>query len=118
MLSLSRAFFIDENFIVIFHSLLSCHAVLWCNTQRSFAMDGVKETISFRLDPSLKAALDEVGAALDRDRTWIINDALRAYLEAHHWQLKQIDQAIAGADRGEFATEEEVKAAFEAWRSE
>jgi RHH-type transcriptional regulator, rel operon repressor / antitoxin RelB len=83
-----------------------------------FAMDGVKETVSFRLDPSLKAALDEVGTALDRDRTWIINDALRAYLEVHHWQLKQIDQAIAGADRGEFATEEEIKAAFDAWRSE
>jgi RHH-type transcriptional regulator, rel operon repressor / antitoxin RelB len=81
-------------------------------------MDGVKETVSFRLDPSLKAALDEVGVVLDRDRTWIINDALRAYLEVYHWQLKQIDQAIAGADRGEFATEEEVKAAFDAWRAE
>jgi predicted transcriptional regulator len=46
---------------------------------------------------------------LNRDHSWVIADALRAYLEVYHLQVDHIRKALAGADRGEFATEEEVR---------
>jgi predicted transcriptional regulator len=76
-------------------------------------MAEAKEIVTYRLDPQMKADLDEIAAHLDRDRSWVIADALRAYLEVYHWQIDHICKAVAGADRGEFATEEEIRAAFE-----
>jgi predicted transcriptional regulator len=76
-------------------------------------MAEAKEIVTCRLDSQMKADLDEVAAHLNRDHSWVIADALRAYLEVYHLQVDHIRKALAGADRGEFATEEEVRAAFE-----
>ena len=78
----------------------------------NFCMAEAKEIVTCRLDPETKAALDRVAAHLNRDCSWVIADALRAYLEVYHWQVEHIRKAVAGANRGEFATEEEVRAAF------
>ena len=59
-----------------------------------------KETISFRIAAAKRAALDELADALERDRSAIINEALDAYLELHHWQVEHIERALADADRG------------------
>jgi predicted transcriptional regulator len=59
-----------------------------------------KETISFRIPATKRAAVDELAAALDRDRSAIINEAIDAYLELHHWQVDHISRALAEADSG------------------
>jgi predicted transcriptional regulator len=59
-----------------------------------------KETISFRIPATKRAAVDELAAALDRDRSAIINEAIDAYLELHHWQVEHIRRALAEADSG------------------
>jgi predicted transcriptional regulator len=59
-----------------------------------------KETISFRIEPGKRAALEELAATLERDRSALINDALDAYLELHHWQVEHIARALADADSG------------------
>ena len=59
-----------------------------------------KETISFRIEAGKRAAVDELAAALDRDRSAIINDAIEAYLELHHWQVEHIKRGLAEADSG------------------
>lgn len=59
-----------------------------------------KESISFRIEASKRAALEELAAALERDRSALINDALDAYLEVHHWQVEHIKRALAEADSG------------------
>lgn len=59
-----------------------------------------KETISFRIEAGKRAALDELAGALDRDRSAIINEAIDAYLELHHWQVEHIRRALAEADSG------------------
>jgi predicted transcriptional regulator len=59
-----------------------------------------KETISFRIPPEKRTAVDELAAALDRDRSAIINEAIDAYLELHHWQVEHIRRALAEADSG------------------
>jgi predicted transcriptional regulator len=71
-----------------------------------------RETISFRLDSEKRDALDAVASALDRDRTYIINEAIEAYLHIHRWQADHIREGLRQANAGEFATEAEMKATF------
>jgi predicted transcriptional regulator len=59
-----------------------------------------KETISFRIDPGKRAAVDALAAALDRDRSAVINDAIEAYLELHQWQVEHIERGLAEAKSG------------------
>ena len=71
-----------------------------------------KENITFRLDSEKRAALDAIAVGLDRDRSYLINEAITLYLEMHQWQIEEIQSGIAEADAGDFATEAEVDAVF------
>jgi predicted transcriptional regulator len=71
-----------------------------------------RETISFRLESGKREALDAVASALDRDRSYIINEAIAAYLDVHRWQLDHIREGLRQANAGEFAAEAEMKATF------
>ncbi|MBW4523358.1 MAG: ribbon-helix-helix protein, CopG family [Scytolyngbya sp. HA4215-MV1] len=71
-----------------------------------------KENITFRLDSEKRAALDAIATGLDRDRSYLINEAITLYLEMHQWQIEEIQRAVAEADSGDFATEEVVAAVF------
>ena len=50
-----------------------------------------------------------MAAALDRDRSYVINQALNAYIEVHQLQIKHIRQGLREADTGKFASERDVK---------
>ncbi len=76
-----------------------------------------KATLSFRTDEEIKSRLDSLAAARRRDRSFLINEAIEQYLELNDWQEVQIRAGIEEADRGEFATEEEVEAVFAKWRN-
>ncbi|NEP01554.1 MAG: CopG family transcriptional regulator [Symploca sp. SIO2E9] len=70
------------------------------------------ENVTFRLDPNKRAALDAIAAGMDRTLTYVLNEAINAYLEMHRWQLEEIQDGIAEADAGDFASEEEVEVVF------
>lgn len=71
-----------------------------------------KENITFRIDSDKKATLDVIAAGINRDRSYVLNEAIEAYIEMHQWQIKEIEKGIAEADAGDFASDEEVKATF------
>jgi predicted transcriptional regulator len=75
-----------------------------------------KETITFRLDSEKRKSLDEIAVLLDRDRSYVLNEAINAYLEIHSWQLEHIKEGLRQSDAGEFASPEEVAAKFAKWR--
>jgi predicted transcriptional regulator len=68
--------------------------------------------ISFRADAGKVESLDSIAAALDRDRSYVLNEAIAAYLELYQWQMKHIKKGLKQADAGQFATDEEVAKAF------
>ena len=49
-----------------------------------------KETVTFRIDAEKKEALDAVAAGLERDRSYILNQAVDNYLDLHRWQVEHI----------------------------
>ncbi|MBI4346333.1 MAG: ribbon-helix-helix protein, CopG family [Elusimicrobia bacterium] len=75
-----------------------------------------RATITFRLDTEKKRALDAIAASTDRDRSYVLNEAITSYLEVHEWQLVHIREGIRQADAGRFARPGEVSSAFAKWR--
>lgn len=78
--------------------------------RRNAAPENVK--ISFLTDKSKRDALDSMAAAMDRDRSYVLNAAITAYLEVQKWHVEDTRKAIEEAEAGDFATEREVEQAF------
>ncbi|HCU24028.1 MAG TPA: CopG family transcriptional regulator, partial [Deltaproteobacteria bacterium] len=55
---------------------------------------------------------DTIAAAMDRDRSYVLNEAISAYLELYRWQRKHIKEGIRQANAGELASDKEVAQAL------
>ena len=71
-----------------------------------------KETITFRVDTGTRKTLDVIAASIDRDRSYVLNEAIRSYLDLYRWQLAHIEEGIRQADAGQFVADAEVAATF------
>ena len=76
-----------------------------------------RQTVTFRLDAEKKKALDLIAAGLDRDRSYVLNEAIRSYLEIYRWQVAHIKEGLRQAQAGHFASDSEVAGAFSKWRA-
>jgi len=74
-----------------------------------------KENVTFRMDVETKKALDEIAEELQRDRSYVLNEAVTAYLDVYRWQYEETLKALKEADAGNFASDEEVAAVFAKW---
>lgn len=76
------------------------------------------KSVTFRIEEDALALIDHFAAVADRDRSYVLNEAVGNYLGIKQWHAEQIRLAVAGADAGEFATGEEVRAAFAAFTAQ
>ena len=65
-------------------------------------------TASFRLDQSKIARLDRLAAAMDRSRSWVVNQAIEQYLDHEEWFAEAVEDGIAAADRGDLVPHEDA----------
>jgi predicted transcriptional regulator len=75
-----------------------------------------KQTISFRLDSDKLEALDMIAKALERDRTFVLNEAVRSYLDIQKWQIEHIKSSLHQAEAGELIDHDELKRSTRHWR--
>lgn len=68
-----------------------------------------KQTLSFRLDSNKVGALDALAEALDRDRSYLLNEAVAAYLDVQEWHIEQIKAGLRQADAGKLIDHAEVR---------
>jgi predicted transcriptional regulator len=66
------------------------------------------EAFTVRAESDIVHQLDHLADSLDRSRNYLVNQALKEYLEQHAWQIEKITQGIAAADRGELIDHDEV----------
>lgn len=71
-------------------------------------------TITIRTDDDLAGKVAALASSMDRSRNWVIEEALRQYVETQAWQIEGIKVAIASLDRGEGIPHEQVMAEMEA----
>ena len=69
----------------------------------------MKETLTVRVESETRESIDAIAQATDRDRSFVINEALAAYIDVYRWQVEHIQAAIREADAGRFVPEAEVK---------
>ena len=79
-------------------------------------MDKDKQTISFRIDSDQVAALDALAGVLDRDRSYLLKEAVRYYLDVQKWHLQQIQAGIRDAQAGKTRPHAEVRQLVSRWR--
>jgi len=67
---------------------------------------------SLIIEPEIKRQFHQLAEETHRTESEIIHEALAGYLAADHHYVEVLKQRIAAADRGEFASDEEVEAFF------
>ena len=68
--------------------------------------------LSFRTEEDVREQLDNIAGSLDRDRTWVINEAITSYLELHQWRLDEIQRGAADIKAGRTYSTEQVRTHF------
>jgi RHH-type transcriptional regulator, rel operon repressor / antitoxin RelB len=76
----------------------------------------MSDVITVRVDRKTRTRLDKLAGAMDRTRSRVAAEAIRAYIELNEWQIAEIKEALKEADAGEFASEKEVRAATRRWK--
>jgi predicted transcriptional regulator len=71
-----------------------------------------KVNVTCRIAGDRVALLDKLGAHYDRDRSYLVNQAVEGFLAMHEWQITEIEKALKEADAGDFATDAEVRETF------
>jgi predicted transcriptional regulator len=73
-------------------------------------MDSVP--VSSRVDKVVSEKLDFLSKATARSRSFLISEAIKAYVEDQAWQIEAIKEGIRQADQGKFASEDKVRKTF------
>ena len=72
------------------------------------------ETVStsFRTSKDKIERIDAIAASMDRSRNWLLNKALDDILEHQACFVAEAQKGVEAAERGEFASPEEMAAIF------
>lgn len=74
-----------------------------------------KVSVTCKLNQDDVAFLDKLGEITQRDRSFLIKEAVGNYIAAQKWQIEEVEAAMAEADRGEILTDEEFRAEVRSW---
>jgi len=66
------------------------------------------KTVSFRTDAKKVKALDALAASQDRDRSYLLNEAIDQYLDLQQYHIRLIEEGIRQADAGMLIDHAEV----------
>jgi predicted transcriptional regulator len=68
-----------------------------------------KASLTVRINMKTRENLDAIAETLDRDRSYVVNEALEDYIDTHRWQLEHIRQGLRQADARKFVSPAEMK---------
>jgi predicted transcriptional regulator len=75
-------------------------------------------TISFRIDSEKVAQLDQIAQAMDRDRSYLLNEAVEGYLSEQRRFAAMVEEGREDFRKGRFYTHEEVERMAGEWECE
>ena len=68
--------------------------------------------VTVRMPAERRDALDDLARALDRDRSYLVNEAITQFIEAQEGWAAHLREGLRQADAGEIASGDEVAGAF------
>jgi len=76
----------------------------------------MSEVLTIRVDRKTKSRLEKLAKTMERSKSFVAAEAIRAYVELNEWQIAGVKAALKEADAGDFASDEEVDAVMKKWR--
>ena len=64
---------------------------------------------TLRLNEATLEALDRLAEKTERSRSWLATKAIEDHVALNAWQIGKIEAGIAAADRGDFASDDDVE---------
>jgi predicted transcriptional regulator len=71
--------------------------------------------VSVRLQSELNDQVGAIAEALDRPKSWVIEQAIKDYVALEEWRQAAIAEGIAAADAGRVVAHEDVAAWVRSW---
>ena len=72
-------------------------------------------SVSVRLQPELSEKLSTVASRLDRPKSWVIEQAIKEFVDLQMWQIAAIEAGLRDANAGRVVKHEDVVAWVESW---
>ena len=74
--------------------------------------------VTFRIAPEKVAQLDILAKAMDRDRSYLLNEAVEAYLSEQRRFVAMLEEGLEASRNGELIDDEEVGRLIDSWSRE
>jgi len=71
--------------------------------------------ISFRIAPEKVAELDKFAKTMDRDRSYLLNEAVEGYLSEQRRFVAMVEEGLEASRRGELIDDQDVGVMVESW---
>jgi predicted transcriptional regulator len=75
-------------------------------------------TISFRIDSDKVAQLDQIAKAMDRDRSYLLNEAVLTYLSEQQRYIAMVEEGREDIRNGRIFSHDEVERMVGEWECE
>ena len=72
-------------------------------------------TISFRIAPEKVAELDLIAKSMDRDRSYLLNEAVESYLSEQRRFAALVEEGLEASRRGNLIDDEEMDVMIDSW---
>jgi RHH-type rel operon transcriptional repressor/antitoxin RelB len=72
-------------------------------------------TMTLRIDAAMRRRLERLARATARSKAFLAQEAIRAYVDLHEWQVQAIEEGVRAADAGDLVDDDEVTAWLESW---
>jgi predicted transcriptional regulator len=72
-------------------------------------------TISFRIAAEKVAQLDSIAKAMDRDRSYLLNEAVENYLSEQQRFAAMVEEGLEASRKGELIDDEDVGKTIDSW---
>ena len=66
------------------------------------------QTTSIRLEDEKLSRIDRLATAIDRSRSWVMNQAIEQYLDHEEWFAQAVVEGVEAADRGDLVSHGEA----------
>ena len=73
-------------------------------------------SLTVRIPDDVAAGLDAAAASLDRSKSYLAAQAIQEFVEREAWFRAEMQAGLDEANRGEFASDEEVQAVFDKFK--
>ena len=71
--------------------------------------------VSVRLAPELNKQVTDIAHALDRPKSWVIEQAIKDFVAVQAWHLAAIEEGVRDADAGRVVSHDDVAAWVRSW---